>query len=216
MEPVVIPAILAKTKEELLQCISQVNGLVREIQLDIMDGDFVPNKTVGLDELVSIPVLRNARYEFHWMVRNPEKWIERIPGRHMHLVHVETITSFAEIEAAVRKSGGKLGLAINPETPLEALLPFASKAQRILVMTVHPGFSGQKYLVEMEKKISALRARFPKLDIEVDGGVNLETVRGAYSAGANVLAAASAIFASPDKKLAIEKLRARALGGGNQ
>jgi len=216
MEPVVIPAILAKTKEELLQRISQVNGLAGEIQLDIMDGDFVPNKTVGLDELVSIPALKNARYEFHWMVRNPEKWIEHIPGGHMHLVHVETIKSFAEIEAAVRKSGGRLGLAINPETPLEALLPFAARAERILVMTVHPGFSGQKYMVEMEKKISALRAKFPKVDIEVDGGVNLETIRGAYAAGANILAAASAIFAAPDKKAAIEKLRACALGDGTQ
>ena len=163
-----------------------------------------------------VPALKNARYEFHWMVRNPEKWIERIPGSHMHMVHVETIKSFAEIEAAVRKSGGRLGLAINPETPLEALLPFASKAERILVMTVHPGFSGQKYIAEMEKRISALRAKFPKLDIEVDGGVNLETIHGAYAAGANILAAASAIFASPDKKIAIERLRACALGGGNQ
>jgi ribulose-phosphate 3-epimerase len=213
MEPVVIPAILAKSREELLRCISQVNGLVKEIQLDIMDGEFVPNRTIGMDDLAAVPALQNAKYEFHWMVKEPEKWIEKMPGPHLHLVHVETIHSFDVIENAVKKSGGRLGLAINPETPLEKLLPFASKAQRILIMTVHPGFSGQKYITAMEKKISQLRRKFPSIDIEVDGGVNLDTVHGAYAAGANVLAAASAIFAADDPKAAIEELKKRALGG---
>lgn len=213
MEPVVIPAILAKSREELLRRISQVNGLVKEIQLDIMDGEFVPNKTVGIDDLLSVPALQNAKYEFHWMVKDPENWIARMPGPHLHLVHVETIRSFDAIEKAVKKAGGRLGLAINPETPLEKLLPFASKAQRILVMTVHPGFSGQVYIAEMEKKIRTLRRQFPLLDIEVDGGVNAETVRGAYTAGANVLAAASAIFSAADTCSAIASLKKRALGG---
>ncbi len=213
MEPVIIPAILAKSREELLRRISQVNGLVKEIQLDIMDGEFVPNKTLGIADLVAVPALQNAKYEFHWMVKDPERWIEKMPGPHLHLVHVETIRSFDAIENAVKKAGGRLGLAINPDTPLEKLLPFASKAQRILIMTVHPGFSGQKYITAMEKKIRQLRKRFPSMDIEVDGGVNLDTVRGAYAAGANVLAAASAIFAADDTKAAIEKLKKCALGG---
>ena len=219
MEPVVIPAILAKTREELLRRISQVGGLVKEIQIDVMDGEFVPNKTVGIDDLLAMPALqnadnaKNAKYEFHWMVKNPEKWIARMPGPHLHLVHVETIRSFDAIEKAVKKAGGRLGLAINPETPLEKLLPFASKAHRILVMTVHPGFSGQFYIAEMEKKIRELRRRFPSLDIEVDGGVNAETIRGAYAAGANVLAAASAIFSATDPRSAIASLKKRALGG---
>ncbi|MDD5339704.1 MAG: hypothetical protein PHV13_00460 [Candidatus ainarchaeum sp.] len=213
MEPVVIPAILAKSREELLRRISQVNGLVKEIQLDIMDGEFVPNRTIGMDDLAAVPALQNAKYEFHWMVKEPEKWIAKVPGPHLHLVHVETIRSFDAIENAVKKSGGRLGLAINPETPLEKLLPFASKAQRILIMTVHPGFSGQSYITAMEKKIRQLRRKFPSIDIEVDGGVNLDTVRGAYAAGANVLAAASAIFAADDIKAAIDALKARALGG---
>lgn len=214
MEPVVIPAILAKSREELLRRISQVNGLVKEIQLDIMDGEFVPNRTVGLNELLAVPALQNAKYEFHWMVKEPERWIEKMPGPHLHLVHVETIRSFDAIENAVKKAGGRLGLAINPDTPLERLLPFVPKAQRVLIMTVRPGFSGQTYMVEMEKKIRALRRQFPHMDIEVDGGVNAETVRGAYAAGANVLAAASAIFSSDDTRGAIEKLKKCALGRG--
>ena len=86
------------------------------------------------------------------------------------------------------------------------------KAKRVLVMTVHPGFSGQKYIMEMGQKIKRLRALYPRLDIEVDGGVNLETAAHAYSAGANILAAASAIFSQPDIKSAIAALKARAAG----
>jgi ribulose-phosphate 3-epimerase len=210
MEPEVIPAILVKSREDLLRRIGQVRGLVREIQIDIMDGIFVPNKTIGIDGLHDLP---EALYEFHWMVRDPENWIARIQGPHMHLVHIETIESLDKVEAAIKKVGGRLGLAINPETPLEKLLPFVPKAKRVLVMTVRPGFSGQKYIYEMEHKVRKLRELFPALDIEVDGGVNDETVPHAYSSGANLLAAASAIFAQEDIKGAIASLKARALKG---
>ena len=210
MEAVVIPAILVKSREELLRRISQVQGLVPEIQLDIMDGVFVPNKTIGLDELRDLP---EAKYEFHWMVANPGDWIEKVPGPHMHLVHIETITSLEKIESAVKRAGGSLGLAINPETPLEKLLPHVQRSRRVLVMTVHPGFSGQKYIYEMGDKIRKLRSLYPDLDIEVDGGVNRETIAHAYSSGANILAAASAIFSSDDIKGAIADLRRRAAAG---
>jgi len=210
MEPEVIPAILVKTRGELLDRINKVRGLVKEIQLDIMDGVFVPNKTIGLEELKDLP---DAKYEFHWMVQDPENWIVAVPGPHMHLVHVETINDFSKIEGAVKKAGGKLGLAINPETPLGALLPYVDKAERVLVMTVRPGFSGQKYIYEMETKVRQLREMFPLLDIEVDGGVNNETGPHAYSNGANILAAASAIFSSDDIKGAIEELKKLALKG---
>jgi len=210
MEPEVIPAILVKSREELLLRIAQVRGLVKEIQIDIMDGEFVPNKTIGLNDLADLP---EARYEFHWMVKAPERWIERIPGPNMHLVHVEAIGTLDAVEAAVKRVGGRLGLAINPETPLERLLPFADRAERVLVMTVRPGFSGQKYIFEMEHKVRRLRELYPELDIEVDGGVNNETVGHAYSSGANLLAAASAIFAAKDVKEAIEALKDRAKKG---
>lgn len=210
MEPEVVPAILVKTRAELLDKINKVLGHVKEIQLDIMDGIFVPNKTIGMESLKDLPA---ARYEFHWMVKDPENWIRAVPGPHMHLIHVETITDFPRIEEAVRKAGGKLGLAINPETPLEALLPYVEKAKRVLVMTVHPGFSGQKYIYAMEGKLRALREMFPSLDIEVDGGVNNETGPHAYSNGANILAAASALFSSDDIEGAIKELKKRALKG---
>ena len=212
MQPVVIPAILAKSKEELLHRIHQVSGLVGEIQLDIMDGDFVPNKTIGIDALEHLP---KAKYEFHWMVRNPEKWIPAVRGPHMHIIHVETILDFSAIESAVKKAGGRLGIALNPETPPESIAPFLSKVKRVLVMTVHPGFSGQSYLPAMEHKIRKIRELAPKMDIEVDGGINLQTIGRAYAAGANILAAASAIFSSDDIKTAIKALKEQAAAGGS-
>lgn len=206
----IIPAILVKTRGELLHKIGLVKDHVNIIQLDIMDGEFVPNKTIGLEELHDLP---EAKYEFHWMVNHPEKYIEKMPGPNMHLVHVETLTDIAAVEAAVEKAGGKLGLALNPETPLEKLLPFASKAEEVLVMTVHPGFSGQKYIQEMEEKMRKLRELYPQLNIEVDGGIGLETIGRAYAAGANYLAAASAIFSTDNIKENVENLRKAALSG---
>lgn len=203
MEPEVVPAILVKTREDLLRRIAQVRGLVKEIQIDVMDGKFVPNTTIGIAELKGLP---EARYEFHWMVLEPERWIAQVPGPHMHLVHIETVKSFEAIEEAVKESGGKLGIAINPETSLELALRVVPKAERVLVMTVHPGFSGQNYIRDMCGKIKQLRRLYPKLDIEVDGGINNETAAHAHSCGANILAAASAIFAASDTKKAIAEL----------
>ncbi|MFH1785457.1 MAG: ribulose-phosphate 3-epimerase [Candidatus Micrarchaeota archaeon] len=206
MEIEVVPAILVKNREDLLHRINLVINLVKEIQLDIMDGKFVPNKTIGLESLSNLP---DTIYEFHWMVFEPERYIAQIKGPNIHLVHVETITSIKTIQSSVKKAGGKLGFAINPETPLEKLLPLIeqTKPVRILIMTVHPGFSGQKYIMDMKTKIQKLRSLYPKLDIEVDGGINEETGRHAYEAGANILAAASSIFSSSDIKKSIDNLK---------
>lgn len=217
MEPEVLPAILVKTRNELLSRIFLVRDHVRTIQIDVMDNIFVPNKTIGIDGLLDLPPLpKNVRYEFHWMVRNPERWIERINGPHTHIVHVETIESephFSEIRRTVQASGGRFAIAINPETPLERAEPYVKFAKMVLVMTVRPGFSGQTYIREMEGKIKSLRLAHPNLDIEVDGGINMETIAHAYSCGANMLAAASAIFSSNDIEGAIRALRKQAKSG---
>ena len=210
MEPEIIPAILVKDRTELLACIARVKDHVKTLQIDIMDDIFVPNKTIGLEGLKDLP---EARYEFHWMVKDPVRWIEATPGNHMHLVHIETITDIKEIKDAVSKAGGRLGLAMNPDTPVESVLPHLDDVEEILVMTVHPGFSGQGYIKEMESKVKRLRELRPDMDIEVDGGINLDTIACAYAAGANLLAAASAVFKPDDTGKAVEELKRRALSG---
>ena len=210
MEPEIIPAVLAKERGELVRHIRAVKDFVKTIQIDVMDGDFVPNKTVGVEDLKGLP---EASYEFHWMVKDPIRWVEQTPGSHTHLVHVETFSSFKDVKKAVEKTGGRLGIALNPETPLEKALPYVPEVAEVLVMTVHPGFSGQRYIPEMEEKIKRLRKLYPALDIEVDGGIGPATIGRAYAAGANLLAAASAIFSSEDIKSSIENLRRCALSG---
>lgn len=201
----IIPAVLVKTREELLAQIDRVRPFVKSIQIDVMDGKFVPNKTIGFEELADLP--RGPHYEFHWMVKDPENWIPLVPGPYLHIVHIETITSFQDIRNIVREAGGALGLAFNPDTPLEKVLQHGREVRRLMAMTVNPGFAGQKYIGAVEGKIRQIRENFPSMDIEVDGGINLQTIAGAVKAGANKLAAASSIIGQPDIGQAVAKLQ---------
>ncbi|MDD5337145.1 MAG: ribulose-phosphate 3-epimerase [Candidatus ainarchaeum sp.] len=210
-ETEIVPAVLAKTRELLLNSINRVRPYAHSVHIDVLDNVFVPNLTVGLEDLKSLP--KDVKYEFHWMVREPEKWISEIQGVNTHIVHIETIgANWEKIKLAARKTGSTLGLAINPETSVEKLLPYAKDVQILLVMSVHPGFSGQKYIKEVEEKIAFLRKKFPSLAIEVDGGISEENAFAAVKQGANRLAAASAIFGHENVEEAIQRLR-KASGG---
>ncbi len=201
----IIPAVLVKTKEALIKYVEKVKSYVKIVHIDVMDNKFVPNFTVGIKELQKLP--RDVKYEFHWMVQNPEKWIHKTKRKCFHIVHIETINrNWDEIKKEIKNARGKLGLAINPETQLKKILPYIKDVEKVLIMSVHPGFSGQAYIKKVEKKISILRKNFPDLDIGVDGGITNKTVRSAIKAGANKIAAASAIFNSKNIKKAIEQL----------
>jgi len=201
----VIPAVLVKSREELLDHISRVRNYVKTIHIDIMDNKFVPNFTIGVKELQELP--SGLKYEIHWMVQRPEEWIAKLKGPYLHMVHVEAVENWDKLANAVRESGGRLGVALNPETPLEKLKPHLKDAKKILVMSVHPGFYGQKYIPDVEAKVKELRRMLPKAEIEVDGGINPETGMRAASCGADNLAAASSIFAKPDVGKAIGELK---------
>ena len=161
MDVEVIPAILVKSREELIAQIEKVKQNVKTVHIDIMDNVFVPNSTIGLESLTNLP--SGISYEFHWMVKDPENWISKVPGKHTHLVHVETIFDWSEIEKT-RALGGEIGLAINPPTPIEKLYPYINdkEIKQVLIMTVNPGFSGQKYIVEVESKIQFSSSKIPK------------------------------------------------------
>lgn len=208
MSAEIIPAILVKGRKELLERITLVAPHVKTVQIDVMDGKFVPNTTVGIDELGDLP--QSVSYEFHWMVENPWEWIVQTKGAAMHLVHVETLSSrddWEKVISAAAKAGGKVGIVLNPDTYLDKIYPYAKEISQILIMSVRPGFSGQSYIREMEQKIHDARTAFPEMDIEVDGGIGPETIVGARKAGANKLVAASAIYAQPDAGKAIAELK---------
>jgi ribulose-phosphate 3-epimerase len=201
----VIPAILVKTREELLEHISRVCAYVKTIHIDVMDNKFVPNLTIGPKELQDLPP--GLKYEIHWMVQKPEEWIAQVKGPHMHIVHVEAVENWEKIVATVKRNGGKLGISLSPETAIERIKLYLNEVEKILVMSVRPGFYGQKYMPEVEAKIRKLRKMMPKAEIEVDGGINPETGMRAAAAGANNLAAASAIFTKEDAGKAVEELK---------
>lgn len=207
----VIPAILVKNREQLLSHISRVKGLVSTVHIDVMDGKFVPNSTVGPADFVGLPT--GVSYEFHWMVKDPEEYIKHVRGPHLHMVHVEAIRNWNAIKIVCKNSGGTLGIVINPGTAIERLAPFMKDVSRVLVMSVNPGFSGQSYIQTVEDKIRSLRKLFPNLEIEVDGGINPETAERASAAGADKIAAASAIYAAPDTGVAIAELKKRGESG---
>lgn len=194
----VVPAILAKNKEEFENKIKLVPD-AHTIQIDIMDGKFVDNTTYLPEDFSLLPLEKEI--EYHLMVKDPFGWIEELPNgsRSIFQVHVETITEY-EIEDLIdliNEKNSKLCFALNPDTPVDILKKFPD-TNHVLIMTVHPGKSGQKYIKEVEEKIKKLRKLKPQIDIEIDGGANEKTSLSAIAAGANKIAIASEIFNYPN------------------
>ncbi len=180
------------------------------IHVDVMDGHFVPNITIGP---VVVKYMRKATslpLDVHLMIENPAKYIGAFvnAGSDMITVHIETVTlkELAAIARGLRKSGVKLGISLNPATPLSKIKKALPLVDFVLVMSVNPGFGGQAFIPQALKKIKQLRAIFKK-DIAVDGGINNITAKLVKNAGANVLAAGSYIFGAKNTKQAINSLR---------
>ena len=173
---------------------------VDRIQWDVMDGRFVPNLTFGPDVIASIRPHVSVMFEAHLMVLAPDELASRYveAGCELLIVHEEACPHLHRTLGQVRELGAKAGVALNPGTPIEAVEHVLDLVDLVLVMTVNPGFGGQKYIATMEPKIAqlaALRAtRGLDFDIEVDGGIGPATAAGAAAAGANVLVAGSALF----------------------
>lgn len=204
----ILPAILVKTRESFLESVEKVSPFVKQVHIDVMDDIFVPNETIGPDELNPLPA--GIGYSFHWMVESPEQGIAKMKGTHMHMVHIETVKSeghFERLREEIKSSGGRMGISLSPDTPLGDVLPYADSVSRFLVMSVVPGFYGQTYIEEVEPKISRLREECPSHDIEVDGGITFETAKRAAKAGANMLASASTLFNAPDIGEAIGEMK---------
>jgi len=197
----IIPAILSKSVEDFNEKIRRVAPYVSMVHIDMMDNRFVPNKTLGSDEIP--PLVEGLDYEFHWMYEDPEPHLGKFPDS-LHLVNVEVLTqeSWQRMKALVKR----IGIAINPPTPFSKLEPYLDETDEFLVMSVNPGFSNQKYIPEIEGKITSLREKKPNANIEVDGGIGVGTASRAAAAGANKLGAASAIFSHDNIKEAIDNI----------
>jgi len=204
MKNIIIPAIIATNQEELNQRINKVKDHVKTLQLDVMDGNFVP--THSLDFNFTLPET-DCKYEAHLMVNNPEEWIEKNHQiADVILVHIESTQEPEKIIELVKSKGKKIGFVLNPDTPTEKIRPFLDNIDEVLIMTVNPGYYGSKFLPETLEKVKELRALKPNLEIEVDGGIGLETIEQAYKAGANLFITGSYLQKSEDVTEAIKAL----------
>ena len=185
------------------------------IHFDVMDGEFVPNISMGLPVLSSLRKVTSLFLDVHLMIVRPLRYVERFceAGADLVTVHVEADTEENILEAMrrVKACGKKAGVSVKPGTPAKALEPFLSLADLVLVMTVEPGFGGQRFMADMMPKVREVRELLdlvnPACDVEVDGGVDGETAAVCKAAGANVLVAGSAVFGKADRAAAIEAIR---------
>jgi ribulose-phosphate 3-epimerase len=180
------------------------------LHIDVMDGHFVPNITIGPAVLKYIRKVTKLPLDVHLMIENPEKIVDSFvaSGSDMITVHIETISGgkLRALGVRLKMRGVRFGISLNPGTPLTKIKSALSFVDFVLVMSVNPGFSGQAFIPASLPKIKKLRAIFDK-DIAVDGGINEHTAKEVVRAGANVLAAGSYIFCAKNIKTAIERIR---------
>lgn len=181
------------------------------LHCDVMDGHFVPNISFGPDVIAALRKATTLPLDVHLMIQRPDLYVERFieAGADHVIVHVEAQHDVSKTLALIRHLGKQAGLAINPPTPLEKILPFLGQFDELLVMTVNPGFGGQSFIPETLEKIRQIRQRDPHLNINVDGGINPVTGRQCVEAGANILVAGNSLFRHKTLQLpeAIKELR---------
>ena len=195
------PSILAADFANLERDLKLIaEGGAQYVHVDVMDGHFVPNITFGPDMVKSIRKATDKVLDVHLMIEYPEKYVQAFidSGADIINVHYESKMDFDNISKTVRDAGKKLAMTINPDTPSDVLLPYLDKLDMVLVMSVYPGFGGQKFIESSLDKIAFIRKNAPDIDIEIDGGINLENVQLALDAGANVIVAGSAVYGSDD------------------
>ncbi|MFH1461019.1 MAG: ribulose-phosphate 3-epimerase [Patescibacteria group bacterium] len=204
----VIPTIIAKDFEELKEKVKKVEPYVEWVQLDVMDGKFVDNITWNKpEELKELETSLNL--EAHLMVEKPEEiiqaWIDS--GVKRIIFHYESTQKHKEILEQVKSKGLEVGLAINPNTPIEVLDQYIFDLDLVLIMTVEPGKNGQELIKDTLVKIKRLREAYQNVKVSVDGGISLETAPEVISLGANILSIGSAIFKSDNIEETINKLK---------
>jgi len=209
----IAPSILSADFGALGQEIVKVESEADLLHVDVMDGHFVPNLTIG--PLVVEAVRRRTRVplDVHLMIQNPERFVGAFAqaGAAYLSVHVETCPHLHRTIQQIREAGMKPGVALNPSTSLHTVEHILDQVDLVLLMSVNPGFGGQSFIPFVLKKIEELARRLDRMEvhpeIEVDGGIKIENCREVAAAGATVLVAGSAIFGAPDPRAAIRKMR---------
>jgi len=178
------------------------------IHVDVMDGVFVPNITIGPLVIKAVKPLTDLLFDVHLMIDDPVRYVDQFAASGADLItfHVEACQNSGEVIEKIRKNGKKAGISISPGTPVTAIRGVLDKVDLVLVMTVKPGFSGQSFMAECLEKIGEIRKNYTGY-VQVDGGINEETARAAVTAGSDILVAGTAVFGEKDYAEAIKKLK---------
>lgn len=207
--PSILSADFAKLGEEV-EAITK--GGADWVHIDVMDGHFVPNITIGPCVVGAIRSHTNLHFDTHLMIDHPEQYVPQFlkAGSDRICFHLEAAKDPAAVLKKIHEGGAKTGIALKPGTPIEKVYPYLDQTDMVLVMTVEPGFGGQKFMADMMDKVKAIKDKCPQMLVEIDGGVNLETIGVAAGAGVNVCVAGTAVFGKTDYAAAIRELKEKA------
>lgn len=206
----VAPSILAADFENLEKEIEDVVQAGADyIHVDVMDGEFVNNETCGLEMYERARRATDKVIDTHLMVENPENWIDDFSKSDIITFHIEAAyeETADRIIERLHELDIKAGITLKPDTPIEEIIPYLDKVDMVLIMTVEPGWGGQKLIEDCLEKVRFIRSLNQDIDIEVDGGVNLENVEKVKEAGANIIVAGTAVFKANDRRYVIEKMK---------
>ncbi len=207
---IIAPSILSADLAHLQAEVDSIESAADWIQVDVMDGHFVPNLSFGAPVIKCVHT--NLPLDIHLMVENPEERIEeflKLKASHItfHAEAVQETDTRRALIQAIRDGGATAGIAINPDTSLDSIHDVVQEADLVLVMSVNPGFGGQSFIHSVLDKVRMLRADLPDLMIQMDGGINNETAKLCIEAGANNLVSGNFIFSAADRAAAISSLR---------
>ena len=201
----IVPAILTDSPEALEKFIRLAEGFTDFVQIDIMDGEFVPSHSISFKDIA--PLKPQFKWEAHLMVNNPENYLEgfKQAGAQKIVFHFEAKTNYVKVIKSAKMLGMKVGLAVNPKTPISNFAPIAAMVDSVLFLSVEPGFYGAKFIPEVLEKIVAFRKSFPKMPTAIDGGVKEDNVKEIARTGVNNICVGSAIFNQPDPAAAYRR-----------
>ncbi len=212
----VVPAILTEAPKALETMIRQAESFTTYVQFDIMDGRFVPSRSITYEHLAALSM--KLSWEAHLMIERPEDYLEGFlkAGAQKIVFHYEATPSPREVISRARGLGLKVGLAINPETRVSTILPLASEVDSVLFLTVNPGFYGSQFKPEVLDKVTELRSRQPEIEIGVDGGIKESNIAQVARVGVDVIYVGSAIFLQPPPSESFRRLLALAEEGSRR
>jgi len=210
MRKIIIPAVIATTQKELDDILNKIGTRAALLQLDVMDGKFVPNNSLDFDFRVPS---KKFTYEAHLMIENPGEWIDQHHEKIETIIaHFEAVTDPQTLIESIKSRQKRAAFALNPETEIDSIRDYLTELDQVLIMTVHPGFYGSPFLLEMMDKIRTLRNLRPELDIEVDGGIKPDTIEMVDEAGANMFVSGSYLIRSDDIQERMNILKSKIKG----